>query len=680
MAEKEWTSSFVEIAELLLEKKTLDSVFDTIARAACSYFNASASSIMVFDRNREYLTIARSYNLSPEYLKVVKVRRGEEIAGKVCETKKPRIVYDAVALFTDLNNDFTVQWIKKEGLLSLVCAPLLLKDEAIGCLNIYYRYPLHSFTEDLHLDFFTKLAALAIEHTQLIEESQNKTRMFSVLGDIGLALTSSFDINEIMKNFLSTATTITNADAGSLILLNESRPGTSISYDFNQGMKEPNIYQSSSRHETSVFREIIRTRKILTVPDIRSPAEVDLSDFNKKEGALLGVPLLAKDKPLGILYVYSQRPRQFTREEADYLTILCSHAAVALENSRLYDKIAREAKETAILYEVSQSFISSLDFDQLLTNILKRLIDTFGYLNLAIFLIDEDRQELRLRSYINYPASIREMRLKIGENGITGHVAATKKSHYAPDVNKDPNYIRGVKEAQSEVCFPLMIGDRIIGVIDVESPELNGFAPDNINLLSTLSAQIAIALENSRLFEEAKILSLTDPLTILPNRRSFEMAIDNEIKRSERYHRSFSVIMVDFDNFKIYNDKFGHPAGDGILHRFAQLMKESIRDVDFLGRYGGDEFVAILPETEAIFAGEVADRMRKRIAGQALDPPVTISVGIATFPQDSKDKNDLIRLADQACYESKQLGGNRISYAAPAESSPPTGSGMTAVR
>jgi len=664
MGEKEWTGTFVDIAEQLLEKNTLDNVFDTIARTACSYFNASASSIMLFNQTREYLTIARSYNLSPEYLKVVKVQRGEEIAGKVCDTKKPRIVYDAVSLFTDLKADFTVQWIQKEGLLSLVCAPMLLKDEAIGALNIYFRYPLRSFTDETHLDFFTKLAALAIEHSRLIEESQNKTRMFSILGDIGLALTSSFNIGEIMKNFLSTATEITNADAGSLILLKDTHSGTSVSYDYHDGMKEPDIYQFASHHETGFFKEIIRTQKILMIPDIGNPSGIDLSDFNKKEGALLGIPLLSKEKPMGILYVYSQRPRQFSKEEADYLTILCSHAAVALENSRLYEKIAQEAKETAILYEISQSFISSLDFDQLLNNILKRIIETFGYLNLAVFLVNEEKQELKMRSYINYPENIREMRIKIGESGITGHVAATKEIYYTPDVQSDPHYIKGVKEARSEVCFPLMIGDRVIGVLDVESPDLDGFTTEQINLLATLSAQIAIALENSRLFEETKRMSLTDPLTGLPNRRRFEMALNNEIKRSERYRRSFAVIMVDYDNFKLYNDKFGHPAGDEILKHFSQLMKESVRDVDFLGRYGGDEFVMILPETETIFAGEVADRMRKKIAAQGLNPPITISVGIATFPQDTRDRMELIRLADQACYESKQLGGNRISYAA----------------
>lgn len=664
MNEQEWTRSFVNIAELLLENKTLDSVFDTIAQTACSFFNASASSIMLFDQEREYLTIARAYNLSPEYLKVVKVRRGEEIAGKVCETKKSRIIPDAIDFFTQLKADFTVQWIKREGLQSLVCAPLMLRDEAIGCLNIYFRYPLASFAGENHLDFFTKLAALAIAHIRLFEESRERAGMLSMLGEIGLFLTSSFNGDEIMKTFLTTAVRITNTETGTIILLHEPPDGRSTNCDYHLDMKEPKIYESVSRHETPLLKKIVESRKALVISDLSVQTEVDISELFLPNGSLIALPMFAKDRILGLMAVHRSRPRAFTREEADYLSILCSHAAAALENVRLYDEISREAKQTAMLYEISQSFISTLDLDQLLKNILKRFIEVFGYLNLAIFLIDEENQTLRLRSYINYPDYVKNIRIKIGETGITGHVAATRQMYYAPDVSRDRHYYKGVSEAKSEVCFPLMVGERIIGVLDVESPELNGFSPDHINLLSILSAQVAIALENSRLYEEARRLSLTDPLTLLPNRRSFEITLDNEIRRSERYHRTFCVLMIDFDNFKNYNDKFGHPAGDEIIQKFSGLMKDSIRDVDFLGRYGGDEFIAILPETEPIFAGEVADRMRKKIAAQNLNPQVTLSIGIATFPLDSRLRDQLIHLADQACYESKELGGNRISYVA----------------
>jgi diguanylate cyclase (GGDEF)-like protein len=270
---------------------------------------------------------------------------------------------------------------------------------------------------------------------------------------------------------------------------------------------------------------------------------------------------------------------------------------------------------------------------------------------------------LKLCSYINYPEKVKDLTLRVGEDGITGHVADIKETYYAPDVSVDPFYVKGVAEAKSEVCFPLMIGERVIGVLDVESPQLDGFTGDDIRILSTLSAQIAITLDNARLYEETKNMSLTDPLTTLPNRRSFDIFISGEIKRAERYRRPFAMMMIDFDNFKKYNDKYGHSAGDYIIQRFSKRMKESIRDVDFLGRYGGDEFIAVLTETDANFALGVADRMRRRIEAEHLDPYVTLSIGIAIFPRDSREKNTLVNLADQACYDAKQMGGNRVTFA-----------------
>lgn len=663
MFAKEWSKNFSEIAESLLENKTLDSVFDTITKTACLVFNASASSIMLFDKNKEYLTIIRSYNLSPEYLRIVKVHKDEEIAGKVCQEKKPRFIQNVQKIFEDTNDDFTVAWIKKEGLVSLVCAPLLLKNEPIGCLNIYYRTLEDSFKDEESLDFFTKLAALSIEHTKLINETEEKTKIVTGLEEIGLLLTSSFDIEKTIEVFLSTAISITNADAGGLILIDETNKKVRDAYEYSKDGGNSKKYQSTARLTQGISGEILKTRKPVVISNLREYENANPISIRKGRLSVVAIPLIAREKLIGILYVDSFTPRDFTKNDVDYLSMLCSQAAVAFDNTLLYKRISREAMDMAILYEVGQSFISTLDFDQLLNNILKRLVDIFGYLNLAVFLVDEEKKELKLRSYINYPEDVKNMRIIIGETGITGHVAATKEMYYAPDVSKNPHYIQGVKEAKSEVCFPLMIGERLIGVIDVESPVYDGFTRDDIKLLSTLSAQIAIALENSRLYEEAIRLSLTDPLTMLPNRRSFDMFIDAEVKRSERYHRQFSILMIDFDNFKDYNDQFGHLAGDNILQKFGQFMKDSIRDVDFLGRYGGDEFIAVLPETEASFALEAAERMGKRIAVQSLNPNVTLSIGIATFPTDSRDKKVLINLADQACYEAKQLGGNRVNFA-----------------
>jgi diguanylate cyclase (GGDEF)-like protein len=348
--------------------------------------------------------------------------------------------------------------------------------------------------------------------------------------------------------------------------------------------------------------------------------------------------------------------------EIDYLTILSNQAAIAMGNAMLDDIVKRETKETALLYEVSQSLISTLDFDQLLKNILQHLKETFDFLNISVLLVDEEKQTLYTHASISYSPEDSNLRLKIGQDGITGHVAKSKRMYYSPDVQKDNYYVAGNNKTRSEVCFPLLIGERLIGVLDVESTRIDGFAPDALRLLSSLSAQIAIAIDNARLYAETKKLSLTDPLTALSNRRSFDIFIDAEIRRAERYRRTFVVMMIDFDNFKNYNDKYGHTAGDSVLQKLSKIMKEVIRDVDFLCRYGGDEFVSILPETDASYALDVAERMRKKIAALKIQPKITLSIGIASFPHDARDKSRLIDLADQACYEAKQRGGNRVLF------------------
>ncbi len=660
---KSLPEEFAEIAQSLLEHSSIEKAFETITRTACSFFNASASAIMLFDKEREYLTIAHSINLSSEYLKVVKVRKDEEISGKVCTEKKARFVSDVIKVFEEKGDFFSVEWIKKEGIKSFVTSPLLLKNEAIGCLNLYYRSKLGEFDNFPALDFFCKLAALAIEHTKLISKTEEESRIVTELEHIGIALSSTFEMENILKVFLASAIRITNTDSASLIVIDEPTATVLESYDFSKETEEIKRYRSTARLTNGISGEVLKNHAPVIIPDLSRYKNVNPIALKKGRRAIAALPLIARENLIGILYVDSLTPRDFSASEIEYLQLLCSQAAIALDNTRLYKKITREAQETAILYEVSKTFISTLDFNALLDNILKRLVETFGYLNLAIFLVDEEKQELKICSYINYPETVKDIQIKIGSTGITGHVAATREMYYSPDVSKDPYYIPGVKEAKSEVCFPLMIGDKLIGVLDVESPEIDGFTPDDIKILSALSAQIAIALDNARLYEETKRLSLTDPLTGLPNRRSFEITIENEIRRAERYRRSFAVLMMDFDNFKSYNDKFGHSAGDNILKRFSILMKEAIRDVDFLGRYGGDEFIAVLPETDANFALAVAERIRKKIESENLDPPVTLSIGIAVFPKDSKEKQKLIDLADHACYEAKEMGGNRINFA-----------------
>ncbi|MCK4941146.1 diguanylate cyclase [candidate division WOR-3 bacterium] len=658
MLSKEAYLKLSKLTKSLFDKNDPQLIGDTITRNICTLLNASASSLVRYDKKKKQVSIISTYHLSENYLRAAKADIAT--ARKTCESKKTKFTKDIKRLYRKGDTIFDLT--KKEGVVSLVSVPLTIGKSTIGCVNAYYRRPLKAFKMREDLDLFAKLSALAIQQARMTSVDSEKTKMLEGLEDIGSVPSTAAETKETMKVILSTAVHITGADSASLILVNEQSRVILNAYEYKKGARKVKEYASRARLRDGISDEILTTKKIITVADLRKYDNVNPVAIKKRRVSVAGIPLMARDKVIGILFVDYFTPKKFTNADLDYLMMLGTQTAIVLDNILLNKVVKREAKETALLYEVSQSLISTLDFDQLLNNILQHLKETFDFLNLSVLLVDEEKNMLYTHSSITYSPEDNDLRLRIGKDGITGHVAKTRRIYYSADVSKDNYYVAGIEGTRSEACFPLLVGERLIGVLDVESSEVKGFSQDAIRLLASLSAQIAIAMDNARLYEETKRLSLTDPLTLLSNRRSFHIVIDAEIKRAERYRRTFVVMMIDFDNFKNYNDKFGHSAGDIILQKLSKIMKEIIRDVDFLCRYGGDEFVAILPETDASFALDVAERMRKRIAAQKISPKITLSIGIASFPHDARDKSKLIDLADQACFEAKQRGGNRVLF------------------
>ena len=637
-------------------------IYDTITKNICGLLKADAALLFICGEGKKRLRAVSAYNLSRSYRNLTD--EDTKIATLCCENKRIRVVKDIKQIYRRSGKE-VVQLLKAQRIASVVSIPMLIKDRAIGAINVYYSTQIQTFEGREMANVFTNIAAQAVEHTRASSELLIQKRTLKGIRDIGEIICSSYTVDELAHTLLPFATNLTKAISVKLILIDADSRMIIDAFEYEKGSGKAHRYGPEESIEEGLLHEIISTGKPVNISDLSvSPNAHHITGTTGMNGYIsaAGIPLAARGKIIGILLLASNVRGAFGKSEIESLNLLTRQIATAVDNLILNKKVKREAKETALLYDVSQSLISTLDFEQLLRNILQRLKDTFNFLNVSVLLIDEERQVLYTHSSLVYSPEDRELRLRIGKDGITGHVAKTKRMYYCPDVTKDPYYVSGIENTRSEVGFPLLIGDRLIGVLDVESTEVDGFSQDAILLLSSLSAQIAIAIDNARLYAETKKLSLTDPLTSLSNRRSYELFVDAEIRRAERYRRTFVVMMIDFDNFKIYNDKYGHTAGDIVLQKLSKIMKEIIRDVDFLCRYGGDEFVAILPETDASFALDVAERMRKKIAAQRIQPKITLSIGIASFPHDAREKSKLIDLADQACYEAKQRGGNRVIF------------------
>lgn len=229
-------------------------------------------------------------------------------------------------------------------------------------------------------------------------------------------------------------------------------------------------------------------------------------------------------------------------------------------------------------------------------------------------------------------------------------------------------YEQGVK---SFLIAPLLINKEPIGLLGIFTLNPFDFTGEELRLLTTFTTHASLIIENARLLEETKRLSITDELTQLYNFRHFQYAFTNEFQRAKRYNHNLSLLMCDIDYFKNYNDTNGHEAGNEVLKKIAAIMKTTARDVDFIARYGGEEFVLVLIETNKENAGLFAERLRQRIEKESFPSQekqpggnLTITIGVAGFPEDAGTCEELIEHADSALYRGKNEGKNRVvSYA-----------------
>lgn len=328
--------------------------------------------------------------------------------------------------------------------------------------------------------------------------------------------------------------------------------------------------------------------------------------------------------------------------------------------------------DLSTVMQTSQAISSEIVLDRLLQKIMKMavvnagaqrgflILETDGKLTIeaAEDVEDQDirvRQSIPLETSDDLSKSIVNYVMRSGENVILGNAA--QKGAFL----NDP-YIRR-NRCKSILCAPIMHQGRITGILYMENNlTADAFTAERLELLSIISAQAAISLENAKLFE----LATTDGLTKLYVHRYFQLLLDQEIHRSRRHNQPFSLVMMDIDNFKAFNDTYGHPLGNEILRNVARTIKKISRTVDIAARYGGEEFVLILPETDQLGALVAAEKIRRSVAEMTIPHEreklqVTISLGVATFLTHAADKDTLIKSADEALYVAKRKGKNCVS-------------------
>lgn len=395
-----------------------------------------------------------------------------------------------------------------------------------------------------------------------------------------------------------------------------------------------------------------------------------LSSFPLRAGAIWGFQRLSRDLlnfavavPLGVAMTWAYEEKGLFGLAIIGLLYLSTLYVLGL-NTRL--EMAN--RQLSVLNEVAQQIGSALQLERVFDLILSSVGRVVEYDVCALFLYDSTREELN-PVLIRGPGGkgvsfgVECSPIPIGLGPI-GRVAIARKGEVISDASREsiPPFVRQ-PPVKGMMFAPLVLEGELLGVLVVGSLKPMAFSGDHLRLLTVLSSQASVAIANAIVYKRTEELAITDSMTGLYNYRYLQMRLDDELRKARARNLQLSVIYVDIDNFKDYNDTYGHQAGDVILRRFAESLKRFIRDSDVAARYGGDEFLVILPNTGYSEACNVARRLQEGIASQEFvidNVPVpvtlTVSVGVASHPEAGITTFDLISWADRAMYKSKRQG------------------------
>jgi diguanylate cyclase (GGDEF)-like protein len=391
--------------------------------------------------------------------------------------------------------------------------------------------------------------------------------------------------------------------------------------------------------------------------------------FNDKISSMYAFPIMSEDKVTGIFTIYNT---VIPQEDADIIFELCKMLGSALRIAEIRETYHKCLKEIEVLNSAATRLIPVKEPDLLYETIVDMSVSLAEAEKGSLMLVNEDAACLTVKAAKGINRRLlTDIRIRAGE-GIAGWVFREGIPLVMDDIEKNewgfPK--RHKYRTGSFISIPLKLGEKTIGVLNM-SDKISGevFSAEDMALISSFAAYATIALERSNYYILAghlKELSVTDSLTGLFNRRYFEERFFEELNRSERHNLSFSLSMIDIDDFKLFNDSEGHLAGDEILKSIANIAKDCLRVSDVIARFGGEEFAVIMPQTEREEAILVSERIRKSIKEQipvtwSIFPrkAITVSIGIATFPYDGKERKELIRNADKALYMAKMEGKDR---------------------
>jgi diguanylate cyclase (GGDEF)-like protein len=595
-------------------------------------------------------------------------------------------------------------WIKTFALKSLVQYPLRVKDRTIGAMTVHTSSDrVHFPQEEVEtLAAVAKQAAVIIENAHLFEQERQQRQRAEALVNVLSAAAADLSFRKVLATISQAVVDITVGDRCSIFMADTERhtlePVMSLGIE-DEGLWErfrnpppgetttrlaenQRLYENVTKWEDPIVIEDAATSDLLT------PWWVET--FNLK--SLVQYPLRVKDRTIGLMTVDAFRDRvHFPQEEVDTLAAIAKQAAVIIENARLYEQEREQRQRAEVLVNVLSAASSDLSFRKVLATISQSVLDFSVGERCSIFLFNEETHTLEpvMAAGPGDAALFEKFRASIGLpipefKGIGEAITAREPivEENAPASKRLPPAWAKEFEVKSAVFYPLVHREKTVGALVVNTfSDFTHFPEKEVETLTAVAQQAAIIIENARLHERLKEQAITDPVTSLYNHRHIHERLDEEFARACRSSQPLAVLMMDMDNFKFFNDTRGHLVGDEALRHAARVFRKALRVSDIIGRYGGDEFLAILPETGRDEAERVGQRIVSLLAEHPFwltdsdqQEPLEVSIGVACYPDDTIISLELVALADAALYNAKRMGGAQV-IPANADSTAPGSSG-----
>jgi diguanylate cyclase (GGDEF)-like protein len=504
---------------------------------------------------------------------------------------------------------------------------------------------------------------MAVDNSSLMQDTWRRSEELHVLNEIGQALSSTLEPDALLEKIYVEMQRIFEMADFYIALHDEVHGRLRFELEVTDGIRQGKRTRPLGNH---LSEYILRTHEpVLITEKFDSETRKMGVEPVQQSGSFCGVPLVVHDRVIGVMVVRSRHEHLFDDGHLKILRVLANQAAIALENARLLREEQTRARHLTLLNNISRHAIAMLNPDEMLWRIAEQLERGLAFDHMGIGLVDQNSKEVVVRAEAGNRRGALGRRLKFG-GSLVGRVASTGQMNLVRDNQADVSADLVLGDSASGLALPLLFAEQTHGVLYVETAEPRDFSDEEIQLLNTLGDLISGALHHALTLQKAREQAVTDGLTGVKTHRYLMEALSAEWKRSTRASRPFCLLLADLDRFKFVNDFFGHLEGDLVLKRVGRILEQNCRSSDVIARYGGDEFVILMPETDIEQSRQLAEKLRACIFADTFlrAKNVTSSIGIAGFPNHGSTPQELIQIADASMYLSKHQGGNTVSTTA----------------